>query len=166
MTGFVAITGPGRPADHGVLRRMLRTSAWGVLAAGLIFGTPALAQSANAPAQADPATPATGQGDEPGVGEILVVGTRASLQSAIARKRKAETVVDSIVADDIASFPDKNVGDSLARITGVQLSRDFGEGVKVSIRGVEPDLNRVEINGVSQMSASPPVVRRVGLLVT
>ncbi len=86
--------------------------------------------------------------------DILVVGTRASLQSAIARKRNAGTVVDSIVADDIASFPDKNVGDSLSRITGVQLSRDFGEGTQVSIRGVEPDLNRVEINGVSQASAN------------
>ncbi|MGT2515191.1 hypothetical protein ACVOMT_14020 [Sphingomonas panni] len=73
---------------------MLRTSAWGVLAAGLSVGTPALAQSANAPAQGDPATSSTAQGDEAGVGEILVVGTRASLQSAIARKRKAETVVD------------------------------------------------------------------------
>ncbi|MGN6818728.1 MAG: TonB-dependent receptor [Sphingomonas sp.] len=86
-------------------------------------------------------------------GDILVVGTRASLRSAIARKRNAGTVVDSIVADDIASFPDKNVGDSLARVTGVQLSRDFGEGVQVSIRGVEPDLNRVEVNGMSQVSA-------------
>ncbi|MBT0669556.1 TonB-dependent receptor [Novosphingobium profundi] len=86
--------------------------------------------------------------------EIVVVGTRASLQSAINRKKEAGTIVDSIVADDIASFPDKNVGDSLARITGVQLSRDFGEGTQVSIRGVEPDLNRVEINGVSQVSAT------------
>ncbi len=85
-----------------------------------------------------------------GTGDIVVVGTRASLQSAIQRKRNAGTVVDSIVADDIASFPDKNVGDSLARVTGVQLSRDFGEGTQVSIRGVEPDLNRVEVNGVSQ----------------
>lgn len=86
-------------------------------------------------------------------GEIIVTGTRASLQSAIARKKNADTVVDSIVADDIASFPDKNVGEALARVTGVQLQRDFGEGTKVSIRGVEPDLNRIEINGVSQQSA-------------
>ncbi|MGR6329901.1 TonB-dependent receptor [Sphingomonas sp. XXL09] len=85
--------------------------------------------------------------------DIIVVGTRASLQSAIARKRNAGTVVDSIVADDIASFPDKNVGDSLSRVTGVQLSRDFGEGTQISIRGVEPDLNRIEINGVGQSSA-------------
>ncbi|MBY8829668.1 TonB-dependent receptor [Hephaestia sp. CMS5P-6] len=87
-------------------------------------------------------------------GDILVVGTRASLRSAISRKKNANTVVDSIVADDIASFPDKNVGDALARITGVQLSRDFGEGTQISIRGVEPDLNRIEVNGVSMLGGN------------
>ena len=80
--------------------------------------------------------------------------TRAARKSAIARKKNTGTVVDSIVADDIASFPDKNVGEAMARITGVQLSRDFGEGTQVSIRGIEPDLNRIEINGVSQSSSS------------
>ena len=58
--------------------------------------------------------------------DIVVVGTRASLQSAINRKKDASTVVDSIVADDIASFPDTNIRDSLARITGVHPSRAFG----------------------------------------
>ncbi|HTU67341.1 MAG TPA: TonB-dependent receptor [Steroidobacteraceae bacterium] len=85
---------------------------------------------------------------------VEVVGTRASLKSAIERKRSADTVSDSIVAEDIAQFPDKNVGEALSRVTGVQLSRDFGEGTQVSIRGVEPALNRVEINGMSVLSAS------------
>ncbi|OYQ31393.1 hypothetical protein CHU95_19740 [Niveispirillum lacus] len=86
--------------------------------------------------------------------EIIVVGTRLSLQSAIDRKKKANTVVDSLVAEDVAQFPDKNVGEALQRITGVQLSRSFGEGESVSIRGVEPDLNRVEINGVSVLGGA------------
>ncbi len=80
---------------------------------------------------------------------VIVTGVRASNASAIDRKKKAGTVSDSIVAEDIGQFPDKNVGEALSRITGVQLSRDFGEGLQVSIRGVEPDLNRVEINGLS-----------------
>lgn len=87
------------------------------------------------------------------VTEVVVVGTRASLQSAMNRKKRADTVVDSIIADDVGQFPDKNVGEALSRVTGVQLSRDFGEGTQVSIRGVEPDLNRVEINGQSVLSA-------------
>ncbi len=114
------------------------------------------AQPQAEPEQADavaPAAPSSVATDDVPPTDIIVVGTRASLQSAIARKRNAGTVVDSIVADDIASFPDKNVGDSLARVTGVQLDRDFGEGTKVSIRGVEPDLNRIEVNGVTQASA-------------
>jgi len=137
--------------------------ACGTSALALIVGciSPAAAQTPRPKVAAPSATqkspdqspPDPASLDDDATQEIIVVGTRASLQSAIDRKRKAGTVVDSIVADDIASFPDKNVGDSLSRITGVQLDRDFGEGVRVSIRGVEPDLNRVEVNGVSQMSA-------------
>lgn len=85
---------------------------------------------------------------------VIVTGIRRSIQSAIDRKRNASTVQDSIVAEDIDQFPDKNVGEALSRITGVQLSREFGEGSQVSIRGVEPDLNRVEINGMSVLNTS------------
>lgn len=82
---------------------------------------------------------------------IIVSGIRNSLASAIDRKRTADTTVDSIVAEDVAKFPDKNIGESLSRVTGVQLTRDFGEGVQISIRGVEPDLNRVEVNGATTL---------------
>ncbi|MFT7775071.1 TonB-dependent receptor [Roseateles sp.] len=85
---------------------------------------------------------------------VTVTGIRRSIQSAIDRKRNASTVTDSIVAEDIDQFPDKNVGEALSRITGVQLSREFGEGSQVSIRGVEPDLNRVEINGMSVLGTN------------
>ncbi|MDE0947462.1 MAG: TonB-dependent receptor plug domain-containing protein, partial [Sphingobium sp.] len=85
--------------------------------------------------------------------DIVVTGIRSSLQGALNAKRNAPQVLDAISAEDIGKFPDKNIGDSLARITGVQLSREFGEGNQISIRGVEPDLNRVEINGVGQSSA-------------
>ena len=88
------------------------------------------------------------------VESIIVTGTRASLKSGIERKREAGTVSDSIVAEDIAQFPDKNIGEALSRVTGVQLSRDFGEGTQVSIRGIDPALNRVEINGMSVLSAN------------
>jgi iron complex outermembrane receptor protein len=48
------------------------------------------------------------------VESITVVGTRASLKSSIERKRAAGTVSDSIVAEDIAQFPDKNIGEALS----------------------------------------------------
>lgn len=110
---------------------------------------PAAAASAPAPAAAQPAAAAANQLDT-----VVVTGIRRSIQSAIDRKRNASTVSDSIVAEDIDQFPDKNVGEALSRITGVQLSRSFGEGSQVAIRGVEPDLNRVEINGMSVLGTS------------
>ena len=113
--------------------------------------TPATAEKPTEKAEAEPkvADKATQQLDT-----VTVTGIRRSIQSAIDRKRNASTVTDSIVAEDIDQFPDKNVGEALSRITGVQLSRSFGEGSQVAIRGVEPDLNRVEINGMSVLGTN------------
>jgi len=125
-------------------RRHAAATASSILAlsAGIAIADQAVAQ-----------TVATSASDA-NVVEEIVVGTRASLQSAMNRKKRAGTISDSIVAEDISQFPDKNVGEALGRITGVQLARDFGEGNAVSIRGVEPDLNRVEINGMSTLSTA------------
>ncbi|MDV3457921.1 TonB-dependent receptor [Sphingomonas sp. HF-S4] len=133
--------------------RVRNSVSFAAMAAAFVLSPAALAQDA----PADPVDQSADSVDQAAEGDndtIIVTGTRASLQSAIGRKKNSGTVVDSIVADDIASFPDKNVGEALSRITGVQLSREFGEGTQVSIRGVEPDLNRVQINGVSQQSAT------------
>lgn len=111
----------------------------------------AQAQTAAAPAAAASA-PAKAEANQ--LETVVVTGIRRSIQSAIDRKKNASTVQDSIIAEDIDQFPDKNVGEALSRITGVQLSREFGEGSQVSIRGVEPDLNRVEINGMSVLGTN------------
>ncbi len=84
--------------------------------------------------------------------EVVVTGIRAGLRSSLEVKRESITVVDAISAEDIGDFPDKNLGEALQRITGVQISRQDGEGRGVSIRGAEPGLNRVEINGVTALS--------------
>ncbi|WP_341939461.1 TonB-dependent receptor [Marinimicrobium sp. C2-29] len=83
--------------------------------------------------------------------EVLVTGIRSSYTSALDRKRDAGTMMDSLVAEDIGEFPDKNIAEALQRISGVQLERDMGEGTTVSIRGVESGLVSVEVNGVSAM---------------
>jgi TonB-dependent receptor len=84
--------------------------------------------------------------------EVVVTGIRAGLRTSLEVKRESIQVVDAISAEDIGDFPDKNLGEALQRITGVQISRQDGEGRGVSIRGAEPGLNRVEINGVTALS--------------
>lgn len=125
-----------------------------VATASLLALTAGLACVGGAHAQTASAAGAVVEEKSNAIDEVVVVGTRASLQSAMNRKKRNGTISDSIVAEDISQFPDKNVGEALGRITGVQLARDFGEGNAVSIRGVEPDLNRVEINGMSTLSTA------------
>ncbi|WP_198118267.1 TonB-dependent receptor [Massilia rhizosphaerae] len=85
----------------------------------------------------------------------VIVSTRKSQQSSIARKKNAATAIDSIVAEDVGSLPDRNIGEAISRMAGVALDRgDFGEGVTVAVRGNGPDLTRVEIDGMAVQSAN------------
>jgi iron complex outermembrane receptor protein len=88
-----------------------------------------------------------------GVEEIIVSGIRFSQRSALDRKKESVTMSDSLVAEDIGEFPDKNIAEALSRIPGVQIARgnDGAEGSSVSVRGVSPDLLRIEVNGVGAM---------------
>ena len=87
---------------------------------------------------------------------VVVTGIRASLQSAMDIKRDASQVMDAISAEDIGKFPDKDMGEALQRVTGVQINRSSGgEGATVTIRGADPTMTRVEINGTGALSVSP-----------
>lgn len=93
--------------------------------------------------------------------EVVVKGLRGTLQSAQKIKFDANTIVDSIVADDIANLPDRSVTETLQRIPGVTIdrfvSRDdpehfSGEGSGVAVRGLTQV--RGEINGRDGFTAN------------
>jgi iron complex outermembrane recepter protein len=89
----------------------------------------------------------------PSLEEITVTGIRRSLQDAISAKRNGVQVIDAISAEDIGKFPDKDMGEALQRVTGVQINRSSGgEGSTVTIRGADPTMTRVEINGTGALS--------------
>lgn len=134
------------------------------LFAGLLAGTalPAFAVPQAAFAQEIPAGTAeedsgvvdevideSGNVDEGGV--IVVTGIRSSLQSALAEKRNADSLVEVIQAEDIGKLPDQNLAEVLENITGIQITRTAGVGTGVQIRGTND--NRTEINGVSTVGS-------------
>ncbi|MFD1789786.1 TonB-dependent receptor [Sphingomonas floccifaciens] len=86
-------------------------------------------------------------------GEVVVTGIRRSIADALETKREANSIVDVISAEDVGKLPDSNIADSLARLPGVTVDRQFGEGEQLSIAGTEPALNRVTIDGHSVASA-------------
>ncbi len=85
--------------------------------------------------------------------KIQIRGIRGSLVKSIHTKRYSDAIVDSITAEEIGKFPDKNVSESLQRITGVSLTRVQGEGERVGVRGTVPSQNRTYINGQNIASA-------------
>ncbi|MGO4893106.1 TonB-dependent receptor [Flavobacterium sp. W21_SRS_FM6] len=85
---------------------------------------------------------------------IEVKGFRSSVIKAKDLKREALIAQDSIVAEDIADFPDLNLADSLQRIPGVAITREGGEGRQISLRGMGPDFTRVELNGMEALGSS------------
>lgn len=78
---------------------------------------------------------------------FVVTGYADSLRKSMEEKRGSTEIKDVIWSEDIAQFPDANVAEALQRITGVQIQRTDGEGSYVSVRGVEPNLNLVTIDG-------------------
>ena len=81
--------------------------------------------------------------------EVVVRGIRLSLEQAAESKRQSEAIVDVVSADDLGRLPDKNAAEAVARLPGVSITQDQGEGRYVSIRGASPNLNSVTLNGLA-----------------
>ncbi|MER2493052.1 TonB-dependent receptor [Catenovulum sediminis] len=84
---------------------------------------------------------------------IQVTGFRSSLNAALMSKRDAVGSRDVILAEDIGKFPDLNVADSLARVPGISMEEDGGEGRQITIRGLGSRFVKTTINGMESASA-------------
>lgn len=80
---------------------------------------------------------------------IVVTGQRASLMSALDKQRNAQGVLSVVHADGIGQLPDSNAAEALARLPGVTVERDQGEGRFVRVRGLGSDYNNVTLNGAT-----------------
>ncbi len=90
--------------------------------------------------------PADLPADDP-ADEIVVTGSRASREQAIERKRALPTIADVVASDDIGKLPDYNTAEALQRLPGVSVQIDQGEPRYVVVRGIDPNLNQVTVDG-------------------
>ena len=81
--------------------------------------------------------------------EFTVEGQVEGSAKAINAQRASDNLKNIIAADAIGNFPDQNISESLARLPGLSVRRDQGEGRAIIIRGADPNLNSVTINGTS-----------------
>jgi TonB-dependent receptor len=93
---------------------------------------------------------------------LIVRGERERGEiGALNRERTADNIVQVLPAEVITSLPNTNIADAVGRLPSVSLERDEGEGKYVQIRGTEPRLSNVTIDGVHM--PSPEAVRNVKL---
>lgn len=123
--------------SHNKMNKCAVAVKLGLMVGTVAFTAPVFAQQA----QAD------GAKKDQQVEVIQVRGIRASQEANLNAKRFSDTIVDVVTAEDIGKFPDKNVAESLQRVPGVTIQRQFGEGAGVSIRGSGQDLTLTTLNG-------------------
>ena len=105
--------------------------------------------AANANAQTAPATEAAQ------VEEVVVTGVRKSLRDALAVKQGSDKVVEAISAKDIGVLPDVTIAESIARLPGVNATRDRGNDSQAVVRGLGARLVLGTINGREVASSEP-----------
>ena len=82
--------------------------------------------------------------------EIQVFAERGHGEAeAINRERTADNILQVLPSEVITSLPNANVADAVGRLPSVTLERDEGEGKYVQIRGTEPRLSNVTIDGIN-----------------
>ena len=80
---------------------------------------------------------------------------------AINIERTADNIIQVLPNEVITSLPNTNIADAVGRLPSVSLERDEGEGKYIQIRGTEPRLSNVTIDGIHV--PSPEGVRNVKL---
>ncbi len=84
------------------------------------------------------------------VDQVIVSAERLQGEAeAINIERTAENIVQVLPERVITSLPNTNIADAVGRVPSVSLERDEGEGKYVQIRGTEPRLSSVTVNGVN-----------------
>lgn len=86
--------------------------------------------------------------DQNDMEEVVVVGQRGMVSSAIAAQRAADTISSIVTNATIGALPDQNVAEAVRRLPGVNVLDDQGEGRFISVRGLDPELNAATLNGV------------------
>ena len=95
--------------------------------------------------------------------EILVTASRPHGEAeSINETLTADNLLQVMPSEVIKSLPNANVADAVGRFPSVTLYRIEGEGVYIQVRGTEPRLTNVTVDGIT-IPAPEPTVRQVRL---
>lgn len=84
---------------------------------------------------------------------VITVQARGQLK-AINQQLASDVIVNVVSKEQIQELPDQNVAESVARLPGISVTRNAGEAQGVTIRGLAPKFNQIQIDGVPMSSAA------------
>src|SRR5690348_5660827 len=81
---------------------------------------------------------------------VLAIAHRGgeTKMAALDRQKEADNLVTVLAGDEIRALPNYNAAEAAGRMPDVSLERDEGEGKFVQVRGTEPRLSNVTVDGV------------------
>ncbi|MFZ2339641.1 MAG: TonB-dependent receptor, partial [Bacteroidales bacterium] len=79
--------------------------------------------------------------------EVVISERIVGESKALSAQRSNLNITNIVSFEQIERFPDANIGDALKRLTGINMMYDQGEARFGVIRGTQPELNSVTING-------------------
>ena len=79
---------------------------------------------------------------------VKVEGQVVGQASALNQQRTSSSISSVIDNELVGRLPDPNMAEALARVPGIAVVRDQGEGRFVQIRGTSPDFNSMSLNGL------------------
>ena len=80
---------------------------------------------------------------------VQVTAQARGQMDAINKQLKAKSIKNIVSSDRIQELPDANAAETVARIPGVSIRREGGEGNKVVIRGLSPKYNKITVDGTN-----------------
>lgn len=84
--------------------------------------------------------------------QVVITGIRAAIESSVAAKRNADSIIEAISSEDIGKLPDVSIAESLARVPGLAGQRVAGRTQSLQIRGLSQDFSVTLLNGREQVS--------------
>ncbi|HAW08854.1 MAG TPA: hypothetical protein DCW42_06770, partial [Bacteroidetes bacterium] len=95
---------------------------------------------------------------------VVVYGQLTRGQAKALNEQKNSSNIRNIVSSEqFQLFPDRNAAETVARIPGISITYDQGEGELVQIRGIGPQYNSLTVNGQRIPAPDPDLGRAVGL---
>jgi TonB-dependent receptor len=84
---------------------------------------------------------------------FTVEGTISGQAKAFSQKKASSNIREIIASDSFGQFVDRNAAEALQRVAGISVEDSQGEGKFIIIRGADPSLNTIAIDGV--VAATP-----------